>query len=190
MVSQALHAGEVADLVGALPPVRQRWRSWCCSPPRPRPRSPMRAPFALFAAPAGLPRRARAPAPTSRADRDLALGSSAGWVRPGHLEHGDTRECQVPGDAGSVGTGWIPLLHEAARHESGTSEASPGSRLGWWRTIRYQAPFRRGSRRRTVCRSLVGVDATDDGAVASVVVTMSSPRFRNWSGCGRSSSAW
>ena len=35
----------------------------------------------------------------------LALGSSAGWVRPGHLEHGDTRECQVPGDAGSVGTG-------------------------------------------------------------------------------------
>ena len=35
----------------------------------------------------------------------LALGSSAGWVRPGHLEHGDTRECQVPGDAGSVRTG-------------------------------------------------------------------------------------
>ena len=32
---------------------------------------------------------------------------------------------------------WIPLLHEAAR-ESGTSEAS-GSRLGWWRTIRYSA---------------------------------------------------
>ena len=29
----------------------------------------------------------------------FALGSSAGWVRPGHLEHGDTRERQVPVDS-------------------------------------------------------------------------------------------
>ena len=91
----------------------------------------------------------------------LALGSSAGWVRPGHLEHGDTRECQVPGDAGSVGTGGfhsytkqLAMRAEPAKHRP---VAGPGG------------GERFGTKHRSVVahdgggvQVLVGIDATDD----------------------------
>ena len=78
----------------------------------------------------------------------LALGSSAGWVRPGHLEHGDTRECQVPGDAGSVGTGGfhsytkqLAMRAEPAKHRP-VAGSGGGERFGT------KHRRRRGSRRR------------------------------------------
>ena len=107
--TQALHAGEVADLVthflrcgndGVVELLQGREAA----------RLPA---FALFAAPAGLPRCRNgglsppgpgvlcAPRPRPHSciqGVGLALGSSAGWVRPGHLEargYPRLRRCRV-----------------------------------------------------------------------------------------------
>ena len=91
----------------------------------------------------------------------LALGSSAGWVRPGHLEHGDTRECQVPGDAGSVGTGGfhsytkqLAMRAEPAKHRP-VAGSGGGERFG---TKHRSVVAHNGGG----VQVLVGVDATDD----------------------------
>ena len=161
--TQALHAGEVADLVthflrcgndGVVELLQGRAAALDCRLSR-----CSQHPQGFHAAgtvfghldPASCARR------LGRGDRIqgvvLALGSSVAWVRPGHLEHGDTRECQVPGDAGIRRYRWIPLLHEAARHESRTSEASPGSRLGWWRTHSVPSTVPSWLTTAAVCRS-------------------------------------
>ena len=100
--TQALHAGEVADLVthflrcgidGVVELLQGRAALDCrlsSAAGLPRCRNGLwpPGPGVLRAPP--RPRR-------SHPGRRLALGSSAGWVRPGHLEHGDTRgaRCRV-----------------------------------------------------------------------------------------------
>ena len=143
---EALHAGEVADLVthflrcgndGVVELLQGRAAALDCRLSR-RSQHPQgfHAAGTVFGHldPASCARR------LGRGNRIqgivLALGSSAGWVRPGHLEHGDTRECQVPGDAGSVGTGGfhsytkqLAMRAEPAKHRP-VAGSGGGERFG------------------------------------------------------------
>ena len=91
----------------------------------------------------------------------FALGSATGRIRPGHLEHRDTGECQVPGDARSVASGrfdpdsqQLPVRLEPAKHRP-VSGPGRGERFGaQHRSV--QVHNRRG------VQVLVGIHAPDD----------------------------